>query len=170
MNRFFENIYYQASEFWHNIKLFVRSCIRIWKYRKVVGYGYDWDYGYLLNMVRYQLSRMQTYTSAHCVHMDFETDASRMQTAIRLLDIISETDPSYVRRDIPDISRDVYWLENPCYINTKNATRFIPKFDSLYNHNPSNESIVFLRASLRIEKAWKLFFAFCEHNMRDWWD
>ena len=170
MNRLFENIHYWVSEFWYSIKLFFRPCIRMWEYRKVVGYSHDWDYGYLLDMVRYQLSRMQAYTSARGMHVDFETDASRMQTAIHLLDIISETDPSYIRNEIPDISRDVYRLENPCYINTRNASRFIPKFDQLYDNNTSEESIVFLRASLRIEKAWKLFFAFCEHNMRDWWD
>ena len=56
----------------------------IWK-------GYDWDYSYAIQLFQKQLERTATYLeSDKAITLDAKTNAQKIRTALRLMDIVYE--------------------------------------------------------------------------------
>lgn len=107
-------------------------------------YNYDW--AFMLYIEKEKLSQCIKFYTIYGCHVNNDRIISRMQLAIRLLDIV--------------IDDDVFFEG---YINPKNIDRFFPKDAlSIYEIN--------ILPSLRIQKAWYLYNKLRYYYMKEWWD
>lgn len=157
MRGFWSDIWFWVLEGFWSTKNFFRSFARTLKYRKVVGYSYDWDFAYLLDLVRFHLSKMEIYFRVNGIAEKSTLTANRIKLAINLMDVVQE--------DVPHLSwgSGGNWTFNHP-LNTKNWARF---WESEVDFNPSNALHL---SELYYNKAWHTLFLVLEHNMRDWWD
>lgn len=69
------------------VKNFVNRLVRLVKYIPVIWNSHDWDYGYTLDLLQYQLKRQADYIEKHGIHLNADNDISRIRTAINLIEI-----------------------------------------------------------------------------------
>lgn len=104
------------------------------------------DWAFMLYIEKEKLSQCIKFYTIYGCHVNNDRIISRMQLAIRLLDIV--------------IDDDVFFEG---YINSKNIDRFFPKDAlSIYEIN--------ILPSLRIQKAWYLYNKLRYYYMKEWWD
>lgn len=97
-----------------------------------------------------------------------------MDLALRLLDIIEENGEAELLCDEPFKFKDNGYLElNPDakwemerYVNTKNASRFNPKWTSEHFEDPDTGAL--MKDHLRVEKAWHLYHKLRQYKLRTW--
>lgn len=71
------------------IKQFIRRVKRTYAFLPIIWKGYDWDYGYAIELFRYQLERTADFLeSDRAVTMDAHLHAQKIRTAVRLIDMV----------------------------------------------------------------------------------
>lgn len=131
----------------------LRKC----KYKSVIKAAVKfepWDYGFILDMERAALEKMEDYIRTKGIHEDNIRDAERINLTLRLLDISMDKDFDWEK-----IDRGII------YVNTKNKYRYFRK-DKLSEKCFENIS----KATLREEKAWYLYCKMREYWFRTFWD
>lgn len=128
---------------------------KTFEYYPVLSNDYDYDYGYLLYLIKFKLKRMSNYFHTHDIVVDEERWAKLCDIAIKLLDI------GYLNEIVLD--DDLKGI----YVNTKNKHRFLSKqiieiSDVFWNK--------YGKATIRTEKAKKLFWKFMYHYIEYLWD
>ena len=133
----------------------VKNWEKTFEYYPVLSDNYDFDYGYLLNLIQFKLKRMSNYFHTHNIVVNEEYYGKLCDIAIKLLDI------GYLNEIVLD--DDLKGI----YVNTKNKHRFLTKrmieiSDVFWNK--------YGKATIRTEKAKKLFWKFMHHYIEYLWD
>lgn len=131
----------------------LKNGLRRWfSYMKPCFNCYDFDYSSVLTMERHQLIRLRDNIAKYHNHVNAERDIERMNTTLRLLDIISE--------EIFGRFSNGKW-EFDKYVNFKNKKRFGVM---------GNREDALWKIDLYQRKAWCLYHEMRKAWLRTWWD
>lgn len=166
-------IYYNFSvrRFWDNL-------FRWFSYYKVCRNIYDFDHTSILEVEKHQIMRVRDCIKKYNNHVNADRDIERMNTAIKLLDIILEDgcSESYGKLfDSIPLENGNYRLVSlpnsgwimPIYVNTRNHKRFAQWDESLYKDKRAGD---LYRDHLRLQKAWNIYYDFRKNWTFTWWD
>ena len=160
----------------NNIRRFGENISRWFSYFPVLWKAYDFDYSSILSVERHQIERVRDSISHFRNHVNWEHDVASMNLALKLLDIIEENGEAELLCDKPfrfkddgylELDPDAKWKMDR-YVNTKNAKRFNPRWDSSKFDDPKTGAL--MKGHLRVEKAWYLYHKLREYKLRNWWD
>lgn len=115
------------------------------------------DWIYILNILRKRIEYHIGYHRFSDRFVNSKHYVSRMELCCRLLEIVATES----------------YEAHSCYINTRNAIRYIgPVFDQYdYDKLGKDDEFEDLRlAELRRAKAYKIIWKFLDHNLTHWWD
>ena len=128
---------------------------KTFSYHDVLKDDFDWDYGFLFDLIEFKLKRMSQYFHTHHIAVDEDWYGTLCDRAIAILNAGYKTDIV--------LDED---LHN--YVNTRNVHRFFtPK--QLYFILKENLQKYYL-ASVREAKAKALFWKFLHHYIEYLWD
>lgn len=147
---------------------------KVW--HKVLKNDVDYDYGSLLAMERFKLSRMAKWFKDN----NYGNTESGPRTyrelclAVKLIDAATEDDDFIQYSDIPIkpmeisksgelISINASRFKLTRYVNLRNWSRY---FNAEIDKLPRDAAQMLLRQ----EKAWKLYCKLREYRMQHWWD
>lgn len=163
-------------KFINNIRRFGDNIFRWFSYLPVLWRAYDFDYSSILSVERHQIKRVRDSINHYRNHVNWKQDVASMNLALRLLDIIEENGVAELLCDEPfkfkdngylELNSDAKWKMGR-YVNTKNASRFNPKWTSEHFEDPKTG--VLIKDHLRVEKAWQLYHKLRQYKLRTWWD
>lgn len=174
----YEDLTYNIRHIRGNIRYFFESLGRWFSYYKVLRRVYDFDYSSIIEVERYQITRVRDAITKYQSHVNWERDVYWMNMALKLLDIIedeggarligkgfsTESCGNGLYEVVAD--PDSKWIL-PVYVNTANSKRFTP-IEKAKFEDPEVGPL--MRSHLREEKAWYLYHKLRTHEMRSWWD
>ena len=158
---------------WSQIKRVVDFLPLIWK-------GYDWDYGYAIELFQHQLKRMADHIgSDKAWALENKQTASRIRTAIELMDKVynEEYGMGYY-----DIIEEKYGKSHMDFVELKEKDE---KGQPYYSLEITNElardeehqkeideerRLLVLKYRDKQKRAHKILWDFIEHNIQRWWD
>lgn len=127
------------------------------EYYPVLSKDYDWDYGFLLDLIEFKLKRMSQYFHSHHIVENEDWYGTLCDRAINILNAGYKTDIV--------LSSNLGGI----YVNLRNIDRFIPEY-----MKPINQDTDYWKkygiASIREEKAKALFWKFLHHYIEVLWD
>lgn len=126
---------------------------KTFSYHSILAKDFDWDYEFLLDLIKFKLQRMSIYFHTHNIIENEERWARVCDTAIGLLDI------GYLNETI--LTEDLKGI----YVNTKNKNRFISKSQISKEYWDK-----YGLAIVRTAKAKKIFWKFMHHYIEYLWD
>lgn len=175
VKKFFKDIKYKLKDIKYKIIYFFINLRRWFSYCKVLFNVYDFDYSSILEVEKYQITRVRDAVIKFQNHLYWERDIRYMNLALKLLDIISGEDDSCEwvsggfifggpnEDGFSAVKDETVWEETK-YVNIRNAKRFEDVSEDLYVSSPIYKN------SLRQEKAWQLYHKLRVYIMRSWWD
>ena len=134
----------------------VKSKVR--PYVKILKEDYDWDWYYVLPLLRKKLERMANYFDKSRLVEGWEDDVKNIRLCMKLIDIVTGKHEYY------NVWTDTY----NGYINIRNTERFGIRKELVDSSNSKTSGL--FRNELRVEKAWHLLWRLIELKMRNWWD
>ena len=151
-----------------------RQIQRVIDFLPLIWKGYDFDYIYGVELLKKQLERTANYLdSDKSFSMDAKNRASRIRTAIRLMDKVYEEE--YTHEYIDKI-KELYgenaldwWFEDT---DDGRGSYLRYEYEKWYN----SEEITEMRRKLfkesidKQKRAHKLLWDYIEHNIKYWWD
>ena len=154
------------------IKRKYRQIERTLSFLPLIWKGYDWDYRYAIDLFQHQLKRTEKSIRENGNHVGNHNIASRIKTAIRLMDKVYEEDYSleYVNKleqlyginvldwDGVSVGKDRYELKYE-----------YEKWDNAKEINEMKKKL-FKESNEKQKRAHKLLWDFIEHNIQHWWD
>lgn len=128
------------------------------EYYPVLAENYEWDYGFLLDIIEFKLKRMREYFYTHNIVINEKQYGDICNTLINILNAGYKTDITF-NEDLGNI-----------YVNTKNARRFIPEYrlNCILNSKFFKEK--YYLAEVRCEKAKVLFWKYLYYKIEYLWD
>ena len=140
------------------LKALKNKLMKIKQFYHIIKNDEDWDYHFMLDLIEFKLERMANYFFTHNIVENEYRYGNQCLTAIKILNAGYNTQ-IITDKDLGDI-----------YVNSKNARRFLSKEQfSDYIKYPDIHKKYFL-ATIREEKAKKLFWKYLEHYIEYWWD
>jgi hypothetical protein len=148
---------------------------RVIDFLPMIWNGFDFDYSYSVQLFKKQLERQaQFFESDKSYSARSKQDASRIRTAIRLMDKVYDEEYG---SEYQDKLKQLYgenaldfWLEDT---GEGDGSRFL-RWE--YNKWDNSEEIkevqkkLFLESKQKQKRAHKLLWDFIEHNIQFWWD
>jgi ketol-acid reductoisomerase len=139
----------------------------IWK-------GYDWDYRYAIDLFQHQLKRTERSIRENGIHVGNQNTASRIKTAIRLMDKVYDEEYGC---EYQDKLKELYgenvldwWFEDTGKGDDSSYLRYeYEKWDNS-EEIKKVERKLFLESKNKQKRAHKLLWDFIEHNIQNWWD
>ena len=162
---------------WNNFTYFFkrkyRQIQRVIDFLPLIWKGYDFDYQYSIDLFKKQLERTANHLESNRAYgMGAKNRASRIRTAIRLMEKVYEEDYSlqYVNKLEQLYGEGVLdWIT----INVdKNEYELKPKYEKWDNRDEIDEMKIklFKEANEKQKRAHKLLWRYIEHNIQYWWD
>ena len=130
---------------------------RTFSYHDVLKDDFDWDYDFLLDLLRFKLKRMSQYFHTHQIVENENWYGTLCDKAIAILYAGYKTDII--------LSKDLKGI----YVNIRNKNRFIPAHLKIITHDQEYLDKYEL-ASIREEKAKALFWKFLHHYIEFLWE
>ena len=150
-----------------------RQIQRVIDFLPLIWKGYDFDYSYSLDLFKKQLERTANYLDSNRSYsMDAKNRASRIRTAIRLMDKVYEEDYSheYVNKLEQLYGINVLdWDEVSVGKNRYELKYEYEKWDNAFEINEMKRKL-FKESNEKQKRAHKLLWDFIEHNIQHWWD
>ena len=148
---------------------------RVIDFLPMIWNGFDFDYSYSVQLFKKQLERQAKFFESDKSYSDrSKQDASRIRTAIRLMDKVYDEEYG---SEYQDKLKQLYgenaldfWLEDT---GEGDGSRFL-RWE--YNKWDNAEEIkevqkkLFLESKQKQKRAHKLLWDFIEHNIQYWWD
>ena len=162
------------------MKRFIRRVRRVLDFLPIIWNSYEFDYRYSIDIFKKSLERQADYLeSSKSYTVSASHNASRIRTAIRLMDKVYEDEYSteyldelhdkygksffnFVPTDNVDENGDPYYTLEVTYENARDD-----------DHNKEINEIsrqMMLKANDKQKRAHKLLWDFVEHNIQHWWD
>jgi len=148
---------------------------RVIDFLPIVWKGYDFDYMYSIELFKKQLERQAKLFESDKINSDrSKQDASRIRTAIRLMDKVYDEDYS---GEYQDKLKQLYgenvldwWFEDTGRNNGSSYLRWeFEKWDNAEEISQVQKKL-FLESKQKQKRAHKLLWDFIEHNIQYWWD
>ena len=139
----------------------------IWK-------GYDWDYRYAIDLFQHQLKRTERSIRENGIHVGNQNTASRIKTAIRLMDKVYDEEYGC---EYQDKLKELYgenvldwWFEDTGKGDDSSYLRHeYEKWDNSEEIKKVERKLL-LESKNKQKRAHKLLWDFIEHNIQNWWD
>ena len=162
------------------MKRFIRRVRRVLDFLPIIWNSYEFDYRYSIDIFKKSLERQADFLESDKAYtLDAKRNASRIRTAIRLMDKVYEDEYSteyldelhdkygksffnFVPTDNVDENGDPYYTLEVTYENARDD-----------DHNKEINEIsrqMMLKANDKQKRAHKLLWDFVEHNIQHWWD
>lgn len=159
---------YKIKQFFINIKRVLDFLPLIWRHR-------DYDYRHSINLFRHSLQRQADFfESDRAYSADAKQYASRIRTAIRLMDKVYDEDygPAYI-----DLIEGLYGKTHFNFIKIEGTDYYsIEIRNELAVDDKHQEEINQIRREMMLycrdkqERAHRILWQFVERNIRNWWD
>lgn len=173
-----EDLFYDIRHIRENIRYFFESLGRWFSYYKVLRRIYDFDYFSIIEVERYQITKVRDSITKCQNHVNWKEDVYWMNMALKLLDIIEDEGGAKLIGNgfsIEPCENGLYRVvDNPdskwvlsAYVNTNNSERFTPIEKEKFEDPKVGP---FMKSHLREEKAWYLYHKLRTYKMRSWWD
>lgn len=137
---------------------------------------YFWDYGFLLRMEQIYLQYLHDYLLKENLFVGCERVCERIQTCVKLLDIIQgKNTPAHLKINknlsIKELINNRGDWELKKYVNIRNAHRFLNEgIINLWNKNKEDSNWSVINQSHLYEvKAWVLYHKIRVDWMQGWW-
>ena len=139
----------------------------IWK-------GYDWDYRYAIDLFQHQLKRTERSIRENGIHVGNQNTASRIKTAIRLMDKVYDEEYGCEYQDklkelyVENVSDWLFDYTGKGY----DSSYLICEYEKWDNSEEIKkvERKLLLESKNKQKRAHKLLWDFIEHNIQNWWD
>ena len=161
------------------IKRKYRQIERTLSFLPLIWKGYDWDYRYGIDLFQHQLKRTEKHIREKGMHLHNQNTASRIKTAVDLMQKVYEDEYSMEHYDI---LREKYGKSTWEFIETGDLdengdpyytvkTIWERAVDENHNQQIEEERHQLMKESRKKQKrAHKLLWDFIEHNIQNWWD
>jgi hypothetical protein len=150
-----------------------RQIQRVIDFLPLIWKGFDFDYQYSIDLFKKQLERTANYLDSNRSYsMDAKQRASRIRTAIRLMEKVYEEDYSheYVKKLEQLYGEDV--LDWSTMSLGKGRCELKYEYEKWDNRDEIDEMKIklFKESNEKQKRAHKLLWDFIEHNIQHWWD
>lgn len=148
-----------------NIKDFLERIVKVLEWSKIIWEDQDWDYDFLLDIIRYKLCRMQKYFESSDVSCDNNKTSEQIKEAIRRLDILTHRSNDY------ENEIGILWDEH--FVRFPVLNSFTDEgFRSWTIGGESRESFCNIQKAEDDfnKKANNNFFNYLKQNYESWWD
>ena len=158
-----------------NVKQFFRKLKRVWQFLPHIWRGYDFDYGYSIDLFKYQLERTADFMeSDRARSSDADIRAKRIRTAIKLLNKVYDEDYGCEyqtkMKELYGSTILDFWFEDTGKGDGSSYLRHSWEF----RNDASDVKLVFNKlfkeSQEKQKRAEKLVWEFISHNIRGWWD
>jgi len=148
---------------------------RVIDFLPIIWNGFDFDYSYSIELFKKQLERQAQFFESDKSYSDrSKQDASRIRTAIRLMDKVYDDDYG---SEYQDKLKQLYgenaldfWLEDTGEGDGSTFLRWeYNKWDNAEEISQVQKKL-FLESKQKQKRAHKLLWDFIEHNIQFWWD
>lgn len=166
-------IKYWFKRKWSQIKRVIDFLPLIWK-------GYDWDYGYAVELFKHQLKRIADHIGSDKAYaLENKQTASRIRTAVELMQKVYDEEYGM---EYFDIIEKKYGKANFDFIETgEKDEKGEPyyRMELRYEKNYTEEELQLIeeeRRQLVLEcrdkqkRAHRVLWSYIEHNIQRWWD
>jgi hypothetical protein len=164
---------------WNNFTYFFKrkyqQIKRTIEFLPLIWNSYDFDYQYSIDLFKKQLERTANYLESNRAHsMDAKNRASRIRTAIRLMDKVynEEYFHQYMDKLKEIYGKNVFdwWFDDSGKGDGSSYLRYeYEKWDNAAEISEMRRKLV--KESIDKQKrAHKLLWDFVEHNIQQWWD
>jgi uncharacterized membrane-anchored protein YjiN (DUF445 family) len=148
---------------------------RVIYFLPIIWRGFDWDYMYAIELFKHQLKRTEkSLLSETSYGMDSKNRASRIRTAIELMDKVYEEDYNMEWMDKVKKMYGTDILDSEMEDTGRGDGSEFLKYK--YEKWENADEITKMKRKLSKEstekqkKAHKLLWNFIEHNLQSWWD
>jgi hypothetical protein len=148
---------------------------RVIDFLPIIWNGFDFDYIYSIELFKKQLERQAKFMESNKSYSDrAKQDASRIRTAIRLMDKVYDDEYG---REYQDKLKKLYgknvldwWFEDTGRNDGSSYLRWeFEKWDNSEEIEKVQKKL-FLESKEKQKRAHKLLWNFIEHNIQSWWD
>jgi hypothetical protein len=148
---------------------------RVIDFLPMIWNGFDFDYSYSVQLFKKQLERQAQFFESDKSYSDrSKQDASRIRTAIRLMDKVYDEEYSSEYQDkLKELYGDDAFDWQFEDTGRGDATSFIKyKYEDWDNAEEIKkvQKKLFLESKEKQKRAHKLLWDFIEHNIQYWWD
>jgi ketol-acid reductoisomerase len=156
------------------IKRKYRQIERTLSFLPLIWKGYDWDYRYAIDLFQHQLKRTERSIRENGIHVGNQNTASRIKTAIRLMDKVYDEEYGC---EYQDKLKELYgenvldwWFEDTGKGDDSSYLRYeYEKWDNSEEIKKVERKLL-LESKNKQKRAHKLLWDFIEHNIQNWWD
>lgn len=150
-----------------------RQIQRVIDFLPLIWNGFDFDYQYSIDLFKKQLERTANFLdSDRSYSMDAKQRASRIRTAIRLMEKVYDEDYSheYVKKLEQLYGKDVLDWNTISVGQERYELKY--QYEKWDNRDEIDEMKIklFKEANEKQKRAHKLLWNFIEHNIQHWWD
>jgi hypothetical protein len=148
---------------------------RVIDFLPIIWNGFDFDYIYSIELFKKQLERQAKFMESNKSYSDrAKQDASRIRTAIRLMDKVYDDEYG---SEYQDKLKKLYgenvldwWFEDTGRNDGSSYLRWeFEKWDNSEEIEKVQKKL-FLESKEKQKRAHKLLWNFIEHNIQSWWD
>jgi len=143
-----------------------KQIARVISFLPIIWKGHDWDYQYSIELFQHQLKRTAKEIRVNGVNVDREQIASRIETAVELLDKVYNETYAY---EWVKLAETKYGPSQYC------LDTFTERYERDYTADERlliEEDVYALRheSQAKHQKATRLVWKYIEHNITRWWD
>jgi hypothetical protein len=156
-------------KFWNQNVKFVENLVwnietgikNYYKWRKIIWLDHQWDYSYLLNMLKFKLELMEKYFRLNGVSVDGPEDSKKIKRCVELLDRL-------IKDNYHDIAYELYnkkYREDvEDFLNSRKFnTPMTPEQKIDFNNAAQTEEDL-------IKSDYEELFSIMNKEIRRWWD
>ena len=157
------------------LKQFIRRVKRTYAFLPIIWKGYDSDYGYAIELFRYQLERTADFMeSDRAMTVDADVRAKRIRTAVELLEKVYEDEYGceYQNKMKELYGENVlnWWFEDT---GKGDGTSYLRQEFEKWDNTEEVQKMMnklFLESQTKQKRAEELVWKFISHNIKHWWD
>ena len=166
-------------------KNIVRGIKNMWYWTPVIWKDRNWDSDFLLEIVKFKISKMSKSHGKVMPYVGFERNVEVMNTVVKLIDKVLNEEYLHEYYDYHERKFEFVKVEGTDYWNVDttvvkdNLDDYFQKYPltmkkaenhSLYLAQPTREFLAMSMAQIRHDKAKQILFSTIATNMHKWWE
>ena len=176
-----QNLYENFTEgfmelFWYFPKDVGRFIVKLWQYSPLLWNDRDYDYNYILLMLKYKISRTRKCILTNDIIVNNKKYAKQMKVVEDIIDRITESpyhDEAFVEMEAK-WGKNIWFEQSRLFHDCKHSVRMMSRYEK---ENGSNKKLVrrdvvkAYKKETRLEqKDWNKLWKLLNKNLRFWWD
>jgi hypothetical protein len=166
-------------------KNIVHGIKNMWKWTPIIWKDRNWDSDFLLEIVKFKISKMSKSHGKLMPYVGFERNVEVMNTVVKLINKVQNEEYLHEYYDYHERKFEFVKVEGTDYWNvdttviSDNLDEYFQKYPitmkraenhPLYLAQPSREFLAMSMAQIRHDKAKKILFDTIATNMHKWWE